>query len=72
MYMAEKVVKDLPTAEQLDCEVNRVRRKMEYVKVLQKYDIFTYGCGSNSGFDFDAVFTGASSDGNKYDSYIAK
>ncbi len=35
MYMAEKVVKDLPTAEQLDCEVNRVRRKMEYVKVLR-------------------------------------
>lgn len=35
MYMTEKVVKDLPTAEQLDCEVNRVRRKMEYVKVLR-------------------------------------
>lgn len=35
MYMAEKVVKDLPTAEQLDREVNRVRRKMEYVKVLR-------------------------------------
>lgn len=35
MDMAEKVVKDLPTAEQLDCEVNRVRHKMEYVKVLR-------------------------------------
>ncbi len=35
MDVAEKVVKDLPTAEQLDNEVKRIRRKMEYVRVLR-------------------------------------
>lgn len=35
MDVAEKVVKDLPTAEQLDHEVNRIRRRTEYIKVLR-------------------------------------
>lgn len=33
--MSEETVKDLPTAEQLDREVNRIRHKTEYIKVLR-------------------------------------
>lgn len=35
MNMAEKAVKDLPTAEQLEREVHRINHKIEYVKVLR-------------------------------------